>query len=52
MSSLQESVNYQFKVVLAGINPMIWRRLLGRNDTKFGSHRGAIQIPKPLLVNR
>jgi hypothetical protein len=34
---------YQFKVVLRGISPMIWRRLLLRSDHTIADHY-AIQI--------
>lgn len=35
---------YQFKVVLRGISPMIWRRLLLRSDHSIADLHYAIQI--------
>ena len=35
---------YQFKVVLRGISPMIWRRLLLRNDHSIADLHYTIQI--------
>ena len=34
MSDLPEPVVYQIKVVLQGISPMIWRRLLVKSDSE------------------
>jgi Plasmid pRiA4b ORF-3-like protein len=36
---------YQFKVVLRGISPMIWRRLLLRSDHSIADLHYTIQIP-------
>ena len=35
---------YQFKVVLRGISPMIWRRLLLRSDHSIADLHYTIQI--------
>jgi Plasmid pRiA4b ORF-3-like protein len=35
---------YQFKVVLRGVSPMIWRRILLRNDQTIADLHYAIQI--------
>jgi Plasmid pRiA4b ORF-3-like protein len=35
---------YQFKVVLRGVSPMIWRRLLLRSDHTIADLHYAIQI--------
>jgi pRiA4b ORF-3-like protein len=35
---------YQFKVVLRGISPMIWRRLLLRSDQSIADLHYAVQI--------
>ena len=35
---------YQFKVVLRGISPMIWRRLLLRSDQSIADLHYVIQI--------
>jgi hypothetical protein len=44
MSGLQTPCVYQFKVVLRGISPMIWRRLLLRSDHTIADLHYAIQI--------
>jgi hypothetical protein len=44
MPSPQAPCVYQFKVVLRGISPMIWRRLLLRSDHSIADLHYAIQI--------
>jgi hypothetical protein len=44
MSGPQTPCVYQFKVVLRGISPMIWRRLLLRSDHSIADLHYAIQI--------
>ena len=44
MSSLKDPVIYQLKVVLAGISPMIWRRLQVRSDTTLAELHYILQI--------
>ena len=35
---------YQFRVVVQGISPLIWRRLLIRSDMSLATLHGALQI--------
>jgi hypothetical protein len=35
---------YQFRVVLQGISPLIWRRLLIRSDISLATLHAALQI--------
>ena len=44
MPGLQEVSVYQFKVVLRGISPMIWRRVLLRSDHSIADLHYAIQL--------
>lgn len=44
MPDSQTPCVYQFKVVLRGISPMIWRRLLPRSDHTIADLHYAIQI--------
>src|SRR5436305_2057317 len=44
MSDPQTLCVYQFKVVLRGISPMIWRRLLLRSDHSIADLHYALQI--------
>jgi hypothetical protein len=44
MSEPPESMVYQFRVVLLGISPLIWRRLLVRSDTTVDEFRHVLQI--------
>ena len=39
-----ESNIYQFRVVLLGISPMIWRRLLVRSDSTIADLHDTLQI--------
>jgi hypothetical protein len=41
---IPELVIYQIKVVLLGISPMIWRRLLIRDDTTIADLHYILQI--------
>jgi hypothetical protein len=42
---------YQFKVVLRGISPMIWRRLLVHGDSTIADLHYTLQIgPNPTFV--
>ncbi len=44
MSEISESVVYQLKIVLQGISPMIWRRLLVKSDHTIEDLHYIIQI--------
>ncbi len=44
MSDLSEPVIYQLKVVLLGISPMIWRRLLVKSDSTIEDLHYTLQI--------
>jgi hypothetical protein len=44
MSDSSEPVIYQLKVVLLGINPMIWRRLLVKSDRTIEDLHYILQI--------
>ena len=44
MSEPPESMVYQFRVVLLGISPLIWRRLLVRSDATVDELHHALQI--------
>lgn len=44
MSEIAESVVYQLKIVLQGISPMIWRRLLVTSDSTIEDLHYTIQI--------
>jgi len=44
MSRSEQIAVYQFKVVLRGISPMIWRRLLMRSDHTVADLHYAIKI--------
>ncbi|NOR24685.1 MAG: hypothetical protein GQ542_09885 [Desulforhopalus sp.] len=44
MSETTESVIYQLKVVLLGISPMIWRRLLVCNTSTITDLHHILQI--------
>jgi len=44
MPGLEMSCVYQFKVVLRGISPMVWRRLLLRSDHSIADLHYTIQI--------
>jgi Plasmid pRiA4b ORF-3-like protein len=35
---------YQFRVVVQGISPLIWRRLLVRNDMSLATLHAALQV--------
>lgn len=44
MSARAEPVVYQLKIVLQGISPMIWRRLLVKSDSTIEDLHYIIQI--------
>jgi hypothetical protein len=44
MSNSSEPVVYQLKVVLLGISPMIWRRLLVKSDSTIADLHYTVQI--------
>ena len=44
MSALDESVIYQLKIVLLGISPMIWRRILVSSDSTIEDLHYTIQL--------
>ena len=44
MSNYSEPVIYQLKVVLLGISPMIWRRLLVKSDSTIEDLHYILQI--------
>lgn len=44
MADLYKLVIYQLKVVLVGISPMIWRRLLVRSDNTIADLHYILQI--------
>src|SRR5437016_4291359 len=44
MSEPPEPVAYQFRVVLVGISPLIWRRLLVPSDTTVADFHQVLQI--------
>lgn len=44
MSESLESMVYQFRVVLVGISPLIWRRLLVQSDTTLADLHQVLQI--------
>ena len=44
MSDLSEPVIYQIKMVLLGISPMIWRRLLVKSDSTIEDLHYTLQI--------
>ncbi|MBV8883014.1 MAG: hypothetical protein JO235_03295 [Chroococcidiopsidaceae cyanobacterium CP_BM_RX_35] len=44
MTNLSELVIYKLKVVLLGISPMIWRRLLVKSDSTIADLHYILQI--------
>jgi hypothetical protein len=44
MSDTPETTIYQLKVVLLGVSPMIWRRILVRNDSTIANLHFTLQI--------
>ena len=44
MSGLSESVIYQLKIVLLGISPMIWRRILVSSDSTIEDLHYTVQL--------
>ena len=44
MSALSESVIYQLKIVLLGISPMIWRRILVSSDSTIEDLHYTVQL--------
>jgi len=44
MSDSPEPINYQLKVVLLGISPMIWRRILVLSDSTIEDLHYTLQI--------
>jgi hypothetical protein len=44
MPTITDGVIYQLKVVLLGISPMIWRRLLVRSDHTIADLHHILQI--------
>lgn len=43
-SALSAPVAYQFRVVLRGVSPLIWRRVLVRGDTTVSDTHAAFQV--------
>jgi hypothetical protein len=44
MSDSEQLVIYQLKIVLLGISPMIWRRILVRSDSSIEDLHYTIQL--------
>lgn len=44
MSEPPERLVYQFRVILVGISPLVWRRLLVRSDTTMAAFHQILQI--------